>query len=310
MLSSDSERVIGIYLHPYRIFSDPDWNDPYSATEVITKVKVESKEVLITRNGGLFIQPPSALSDGLKLNAEPGKDFQAKLEFQDKSAHIINRVICDFALHGIVSEPATPVHISLGRLIDNHALITSAGGGREIYLERTIIPSMQLLQGTWRLNPVHSIDVVNVITKQKLSSQLASISESLPTLVASAYSLFSRSQNSEALIDSWIVIEQVIDWLWKNYLGTIAECSRKDRLSDTRTYSAAVRIETLHTTAKIPLPIYEAANAARQHRNNLAHRAKINQGMAMESMFAMKQVIEFICNTTVEPPLTNVGVTW
>ena len=223
---SEGERVIGTYLYPYRIFGEPDWNNPYSATEVIAKVKVDSDEVLITHNGGLFIQPPSTLSDGLKPDAEPGKDLQEKLAFQEKSAYTFNQIICEFALTGIVSEPATPVHISRGVLIDNHALIMSAGGGREIYLERTIIPSLQLLQGTWLTHPIHSTDVITAVAKQEVSSQLGLISDNLPTFVASAYSLFSNHQNSEALIDSWIVIEQIIDWLWKDYLSQIKERPR------------------------------------------------------------------------------------
>jgi len=296
----ESAKVIGTYLYPYCIFGEPDWNDPYSAIEIIAKMQVNSSEVLITRNGGLFVQPATTLTD----------ELEPKLIFQEMIAHEFNRIICELALHGIVSEPATPAHISQGALVDNHALIISAGGGREMYLERTLMPSIHLHKNLWQISKMQSVDVLNKVTKQQMSSQLEDISDNLPTFVASAYSLFSRHAYSEALLDSWIVVEQIIDWLWKEYLANINDRPRKDRLSDTRTYSASVRIETLFTTNKIPLSLYEIIHTARKHRNELAHRAKINLDMAQDSLSAMKQVIEFTCQTTVEPPLANVGVTW
>jgi hypothetical protein len=305
------ERVIGTYLYPYRLFGEPDWNDPYSATAVIANVQVGSDELLITCNGGLFIRPPANLSDLLSAEIDPGKDdLKAKLAFEEKAANAFNRVICEFALKGIVSEPATPVHISRGELINDHALIRSASGGREIYLERTTMPLMQLLQRTWRMNQLHDLDVVEAMARQECTSQLVQVSDYLPTLVAGAYSLFSQRQLSEALIDSWIVVEQIIDWLWTDYLLRIADKSRKKRLSDPRTYSAAVQIEILHTIGVLPLSLYQALNTARKHRNDLAHRAEISLTMATEGVTAMKQIIEFLCKTSVEPPSVSVGVNW
>ena len=60
--------------------------------------------------------------------------------------------------------------------------------------------------------------------------KLALISENLPLLIASAFSLYSKQETSEALIDSWIVVEQIIDYLWSEYLDLIEISERKDRL--------------------------------------------------------------------------------
>jgi len=296
---SYGERVIGTYLYPYRLFGKPDWDDPYSATKVIAKAKVGTNEVLITCNGGFFLRPPAST-----------ESLQDKLAFEEKAANIFNRPICEFALSGIVSAPATPVHISAGRLINGHALITSAAGGRETYPERTIQPSLQLLRGMWRMHPLHTLDVVDKVVNLQCTSLLVEVSDNLPTFVAGAYSLFSQRQAAEALIDSWIVIEQIIDSLWAHYLTRIADNSRKDRLSDPRTYTAAVRIELLYTVGILPLPLYEVLNIARAHRNRLAHRAEISLTMSKECLMAMKEMIEFLCKTSVEPPLTCEGVNW
>jgi len=298
---SYGERVIGTYLYPYRLFGEPNWDHPYSATKVIARAKVGTDEVLITCNGGLFLLPPAST-----------KSLRDKLAFEEKAANVFNRPICEFALSGIVSAPATPVHISAGRLINGHALITSAGGGREMYLERTMQPSLQLLdeRGIWRMHPLHSLDVVDKVANLRCTSLLVEVSDNLPTFVAGAYSLFSQRQAGEALMDSWIVIEQIIDSLWADFLKRITGNSRKERLPDRRIYTSAVRIELLYTVGILPLPLYEALNIARDHRNKLAHRAKISLTMSKECLMAMKQMIEFLCKTSVEPPLANLGVNW
>ena len=148
-----ADTVIGTYMYPYCLLSEAKWNDPLSATEVIQEIDTIQGEILVTRNGGLFIEPPAELAGKDSFNGDPG-NFKAKIAFEEEAAKLFNLVICEYALHEIVSEPATPVHISVGKLIDGHALITSGGGGREVYWERTIIPSVLLLQDTW-LSLIH-----------------------------------------------------------------------------------------------------------------------------------------------------------
>lgn len=298
---SGSGSVIGTYLYPYRLLSEPDWNDPYTATAVIATTNVDSLEVHITCNGGLFLRPPGKLVD-----------FQDKIAFEEKASNAFNRIICEFAFHGIVSEPSTPTHISAGKMIDDHALITSAGGEREIYPERTTNPSLHLLlpQGIWQMYPLVDAKTVQEVVHLKASSEIAKVSESLPALTAGAYSLFSRRQLSEALIDSWIVIEQLVDCFWSTHISQVSDKRRRGRLKDTRTYTSSVRIEILHTIGTFPRSLYEALAVARKHRNDLAHRADINLKMARETVTAMKQMIEFYCGCTIEPLLTNDSLNW
>lgn len=171
-------------------------------------------------------------------------------------------------------------------------------------------PAMELLNELWRSRQLVGLDVVKAVANQGCSSKLTKVSEVLPSLVAGAYSFFSQRQFSEALNDSWVVIEQIIDSLWKDYVRNIGEKFRKDLLSDSRTYSVVVRMETLHTTGTIPANLHELLDKARRNRNRLAHRAKINDVMAQQCLTAMHQMIEFFCNMSVEPPMTTKGVNW
>lgn len=305
------ERVIGTYLWPLRLFGAPDPRDPYWATEVIRSIRIGSHEVLVTRNSGLFVRPPDTFSDSYRDNQiELRSDLEDKLSFEEEVAGSFNRLICELALMGVVSEPASPVHISYGQLIDDHALVTVASGGREIYQERSLFPSLALLRGDWLSWPIHPESAVDQAANQACTSYLGHISPSLPALVAGAYSLFSRRQLSEALMDSWIVSEQILDHLWEKYMLTVPDRARKKRLEDTRIFTATVRAEVLLTAGTIGLSIYQAIQKARKHRNDLAHRAKISLSNASECLHTMKALVELVCEREVAWPEVSTGVNW
>lgn len=303
------ERVIGTYLYPYRLFSAVEWEDPLSPTKIIGRTNTEGHEVLITINGGVFVIPPPSLPD-IYANPEimtQGTDISMKRAFEEKVAVLFNHIICEFALLGVVSEPATPVHISLGKKHGEHILITSASG---VYTDRSMSPSIQLIQGLWRQHPVVPTETLNQALLLELTSQLTKISPELPTFIASAYSLYAQRQQGEALLDSWIVIEQIIDWFWNEYKAKVFDKSRKERLSDTRTYTAAVRTEALLIAGIIPDTLYHTLNLARKHRNDLAHRGKANFNMTQVVILAMKDALEFLLKRKIEPPYVHLGINW
>jgi len=309
------ERVIGTYLYPYRLFMPIDYEDSYASTEVIGRVPAGAHEVMVTRNGGLFVQPPNDLPDVSRLTGEERfKSFSRKAAFEDKATMAFNLLICELALLGFVSEPASTVHISVGKLVDDHALITSGSGGREMYLERTMQPSMELLRGEW---PAPAMRVAHIPegTFERLrllerANKLAEVAELLPTLVSGAYSMSSRRQLGEALLDSWGACEQILDYLWREYVSSLSNDRRRERLQDTRTYTAAVRTETLFTAGIINSTVYDALNTARKQRNDMAHRAKITLQGAQDGTYAMKLMIELLCKTNIEPPLISTSINW
>ena len=172
------------------------------------------------------------------------------------------------------------------------------------------MPALQLSNGRWLMCRIRNCEVINQISANDRIPQLLEISGTLPGLIAGAYFMFSRRQLAEALVDGWVVVEQILDRLWTRYTSDISDNSRKQRLSDTRTYSAAVRIEILHTLGIIPTALYAMLNVSRKHRNDLAHRSKISLTMATEVLECIKQMIESFCKTSIAQPLTHVGVNW
>lgn len=308
---SREDQLIGTYLFPYVLFSGWQIDDPYSTAEIISEINLEDETILITRNGGVFTRIPVELQNDpnkidLNINA-----LNSRLDFQDKFVDLANRIICEFCLFDLVTEPVTSVHVSQAHLKDNHAWITSGSGGKETYLYRTLEPFLKLQQNTifFSSNNIDSAILEN-IKRMEFATKLAEVSDNLPLLTASSYSLFSKQQISEALIDSWIVVEQIIDHLWTKYKSSIGDSSRSHRLSDSRTYSTSVRIEVLYLLNIITLQEYEAFQNARGYRNKLAHRAHINLDWATDGMNAMKLAIEHLVSKNISQPSTSRGINW
>jgi len=51
----DINRPERYYLYPRRWFMPIDFEDPCGSTEVIGRIPASAHEVLVTRNGGLFV---------------------------------------------------------------------------------------------------------------------------------------------------------------------------------------------------------------------------------------------------------------
>lgn len=302
--------LIGTYLFPYVLFDGFDYDDPFSAIEIIEEVFVDNEKILITRNGGLFVKPNEDFSDALISQSFTENDINEKLQFEDKFVKYANRVVCEFCVSEIVTEPVTQVHVSRASLIDNHALITQGSGGRESYYYRTVDPYNQVLTGKWITNRIVPIEKLSKVSKLSCTSRLLNVSSALPDFIASAYYNFSTQNLSESMLSSWIVVEQIIDYLWGEYVRELQNSKREKRLRDTRTYSSAVRIEVLFMSGELSNQEYEMFQKARKSRNDLAHRALISHDCAYEGMNAMKLAIEHVVNAVIAEPATSRGISW
>jgi hypothetical protein len=85
-----------------------------------------------------------------------------------------------------------------------------------------------------------------------------------------------RRDWGSALANLWIVVEQLIASLWEKYvisptIDVDNSKSRRDQLSDTRTWTAAARIEMLYQKSVIDLQTLRHLSIARKSRNNLHH---------------------------------------
>jgi hypothetical protein len=227
---SREERVIGTYLSPPRLFGEdlltrkgeePRFA-PQEATEVVRTIPVRADHqadehlVHVTRIGGLFVRPP----DRFSLTMEEQTDRADKIEFERQVAASLNALLCEMALNGVWSEPVSPIHLGggilrNGRVSGTELVFHPETGG----WERTQVPNvlMQYNPMPWwfmwnaRRKPEGVLDEAAPLTATKC---LIDLSPTLPIFVVSAFASFVRRLAAESIINSWIVVEQVIHSFW------------------------------------------------------------------------------------------------
>ena len=255
--AQSGELVIGCYLWPGRFLVENGPADPVDAISLIRHVEANGMDIMITGEGGLYVRPPAELPRFL-----PGQDpltlegFEARVAFEQEVAQALNIVICQLCLEGMTSEPAAPGALSSASMIEGRVFIKSSKrvgfGERNIQRGVLLIAAPHLLTGSLLYTPFDRDYVLHTEPAMKL----AALSPTVPAFVAGAYSLYMRDQWAEGMVDGWVVIEQYIDSMWTD-LTSEQSSERKSRLKDSRTYSAAVRLEMLLTDGRITAELYE-----------------------------------------------------
>jgi hypothetical protein len=114
--------------------------------------------------------------------------------------------------------------------------------------------------------------------------------------------------HSLAVINYWAVIERLVNELWNVMIKEESITGqRRDRLDDSRTFSAAVMIETLALLSRIPSDIYEDITKIRQARNRWMHALKAVD--ADDSRIA-NNVCEFLLNQIKGLKVKGAGARW
>jgi hypothetical protein len=308
---TEGELVIGTVLSPQVLVTDfPGGTFPSidEHLQVVDRLPVGAMQVLVTRMGGLFVRPPAELLETGPDDAAPDiREIRAKVAFEADAADVFNLVQCELALGGhLYSLPTVPYAVESGWLIESHIAIRSAGAGAE----RTLGPFSLLIQTarhTSMMAASLSPATLQAIAPVSRASLLARASRTLPRFVLAAYSSFHRHEHPEALLMGWIVTEQLIDELWRRYVSALRPRERRERLMDSTSYSAAVRIEVLEVAAVFDRDLASRLHSARKLRNALAHRATVTGEDAEIVIRTMHAMLERWLGVTL-PPVVAVGV--
>ena len=299
----EAKRVIGTYLFPYhRIGAEvpPDFD---TATAIVCELADDKPAIHITRNGGLLIEVPEVHSRGHEYVLE-------QLEFSYSFVSRINCFICELALLGVVTEPASLSHVGEGHLAKHQAAVRVNRGGREMYSARTTQPWHDAREGALAGYKPIKAEIIEHALHLGNAARLKNVSELLPYLVAASYSAYSVGRMADSVMSAWIAIEQLLDDQWSQYLVHLADGFRQKRLKDNRTYSAAVRLEVLRTADLIDAELYTALNLARKVRNDLAHRAKVGAEEARETMMALHLFLACFLGNMVALPEYHENIMW
>lgn len=277
----------GAYIHPHRYFGERslDPNDYLEVVKVVTDVG--GVDVAVTRGGGMFVRAP------IKEGADP-----------DQVAAVLNLLLCELTFAGLWSQPVAGHDAQVGKLIGRHAAIF---GGSGEFAERTWGPSALLASdpGSAGMGPDENLywppffywltwdpAVLDHLDGAPTATALAEISPTLPGLVVAAEYHAARHNLAETISTCWFVTEQLIFKLWQEYIEAIDDSARRKRLSDFRTYTAAVQIETLQATGQIDDDLARQLHLGRKVRNDMAHRAAMSMDAASESLTTMQRSLQ------------------
>jgi hypothetical protein len=294
----------GTYLWPLKLFAAERSRDPGDYLEVLRIVDVLGTDVAITRGGGLFVRDTGRFGT---------------VEAMVDLANLFNVLLCEFAFNGLEPEPVTMTDVQSGKLIERHASLTNGFGN---YAHKTYGPLALLSDGARALPDRHGrqsenwaanyfwtcadASLLSRLDPLPNAKRLLSVSPTLPALVAAAVNHAARGNSAEAVLTNWIVAEQILSYCWRGHVETVAplrrnlkyqpdkivpDKARKDRLRDTRTYTASVQAEVLLTAGTITAETYAKLQAARKIRNDLAHGAKVDFASVQTTIAALHAML-------------------
>nr|MBN1228878.1 hypothetical protein [Anaerolineae bacterium] len=293
---NQAKYFIGTYLDPLTFLTEVNLENPKSAHKIIRTVAVNSDyRIHITAMGGLFLPIPDDLlgrreNDLGHLNLDY---LNLQLDFEHNSCRLLNRLICELTLNGLISEAATPSRLCVGEIHNGHVSI--------LYPSVSFKPSYNLApfdssrkneedELMWTsLNS--SIEIIYKVANLDLATKLESVSLSLPAFIVTAYSSFSRYHLDTSLLNSWIACEQLIAHEWRKYRDEIENKNRLNRLKDTRTYTAAIQTEILLTAGIFSEDLADRLHKARKSRNDLAHNAENDYPSTKNAMEALRELL-------------------
>ena len=102
------------------------------------------------------------------------------------------------------------------------------------------------------------------------------------------------------------MIEQVLNWLWdEKYMPTNRNRGHRERLDDTRSFTANVKAELLLSCEVIDGETYDAVQQARKRRNDLAHGGHVDVAGAFECMTAMRAILGRVVSDVPRPAFSE-----
>jgi hypothetical protein len=140
-----------------------------------------------------------------------------------------------------------------------------------------------------------SADVLSALGDLAHARTLRNISPEIPALVAGAIGHNHRSRPAEATLFGWMVCERLVNHAWKIRIEPAAlSGAHVNQLRDSRTYTAAVRIEILRREGWLSDDDFDLVSAARKARNEQAHNRPSTGVDAHTTLRAMLVILDHV----------------
>ena len=246
-------------------------------------------EVVATLQLGTPSRLPALISYDGAIAIPQCEDFPSKADGVSK----LNEVLCSLLLGGVHTEV----------LHSDSLIVGSLQGGIRLF---AYTPSLHTqLRLNWatindRLQPLMSPRVLMVAEIQEAYSQgqqvVRAIHDFSPFFLLNGYTAMVYRNNSDALNNLWIVVEQITDFLWTENKDTFpasvanrhAELKEKKQLEN-----IWAKQELLSLSKIICEDCHKALSQARRKRNDLVHEGVVPDIQVVEALWkALPELIE------------------
>ncbi|WP_128916083.1 hypothetical protein [Bradyrhizobium nanningense] len=287
------------YLQPFRIVESDDAAQPWNVTieevnrqtwdyvklhEIAGAIDVgldNPYNLVVSRDGALALPPLSHL-----------RSDQAAVEF-------FNRCLAGLLLGGVYCEAISVDSLDTGSIIDWKYLRSyrtgqaSSNRFHELirYQQASSMEAIELMYPrTVRFSQLASAMKVGL-------SVLSCVARLRGDLLLKGVTGIARRDWNSGLSNLWIVIEQIVSHVWdQRIVGQAvidgAPKSRRDQLSDNRTWTVAVKLEVLHQSGFLDAAALQDLSVARKARNDLAHEGQTpSETSALAALSALRHLL-------------------
>lgn len=268
------------YLSPFQIVNaleSAPWNVEITDINRGTWDYVELHKLV----GGIDVGLEAPYHMVVARDGAVGLPALAELREVQSAVEFINRCFAAFLLGGVYCEAIGPDGLDFGRIIDWTYLRTySAAPARPNQFHKAIRQQQCAPLDAIHLLSPRSIQIDVLVTAMKAGRAiLDAVPQLSPEFLLKGVTAFARRDWGSALTNLWVVVEQITSHLWETRILACARATqivqgRIDQLSDTRTWTVAVKHELLHQIGVIGPETLGNLAVARKARNALAHTGK------------------------------------
>lgn len=268
------------YLSPFRMIESDELSAWATTIDQVNR-HAWDYQALHEMAGGIDVGLPSPFHLIVARDGALALPPIAPLHSDQAATEFFNRCLAALLIGGVYCEAVTPDGLDTGSVID-WRYIRSSGRGQAApnrfhklirYQQASALEAIAL----HRPRTIKFDDL-----RRALGLGLKAL-DHLPA-VRGEYLLkgttgIARRDWGAALANLWIVVEQLISELWKRdvldpTLAADKTKSRRNQLSDTRTWTVSARIEMLFQKESVSQQILDRLNVARKARNDLSHEGK------------------------------------
>jgi hypothetical protein len=299
----------GVYMNPSWVFTDGvvlDQPEPKlsedieqfarnNGTRIASELEMGGRLVLVTHGSGMFVRASGVIG-------RDGYDQAARNSDRLDAVRVCNLILCELVLDGTTAWPVTFDDFCGAMRSEDTASLWVAGGLKQVRSWAT----EAILDGKYPLTtmhwPVADVAALRAAHPATRALKLAKINPALPDFVASAVASRYSERPAEALLFGWIVAEQLINTAWNDHVNAVSRNNTdRQRLTDGRSYTSAIQIDTLHALGRISTSTLDSLHRARKQRNALAHSAKLDHHAAVAAITAMGDAMIELAGIQVDP---------